>query len=512
LKQDNPLNLSNPTKSSGKRLASSSKNPESPQRLEWILMDIEAFSAAYFEFERAHQLPQWRIKLPDGHQFAPWPVIRFELFKEATQLAGLYDWMRDAPEPVKVANTSAGAAANRELLNWLGFSSGLKAAVKRALPSAGLGQLVNAKYLVVPFYRRDPAGKDKFTDFISEELGNEVGVIGSSPFDAAKGLVRYTALNKFARENLASAAGSKLAESVTEADIQRLNAAVTFCETSLGVKLETNRDWPTELFTNFVAEFDFWSVFFGKTKAKQLILPFTGVMSLIGAARAKGLRVSEVQHGLFNPYPMRFNWPGSPEVPYLPDEVWTWGDFWTRGFELAGGQVVKVMGRNASLATALSRAFTKKDNQITFVAQPAGAEELFEAAKLTAKAYPNKEIIFRLHPGDQGTRFIAAIENESHTNLCVSTTSPDILTLLAESAVVVGLFSTTLIEAAALGTPSVVLKLSSWARLKGLIDAGDAVLAENIADVPQAIETAKLTNSTDFYYAQPRTLRALLEL
>ena len=474
-------------------------------------MDIDTFSREFFRIESELGLPDWRIPIDVGHDFAPWPVIRFELFRTYSQKSGIFDWAKGASNSQGKPEKFVGVSGTDHLLSILGLQTPKRRKLFGDKGYSFARHLVTAENIVLPFGRRGSRGEDKFTDFLFSELGREAARLGNGLVDTSLGFPGFQELRRFAIKNYKSQSVVSLTKSMSDADLQLFSEVIVRLGNVLTIEIEEFSAFPIDLLSEFLAEYEFWDIFFKSSKAKRIFMPISQ-LALVGAARANGVLTVEIQHGLFNPYPMRFNWPGNPEIPYVPDEIWTWGDYWTRGFDLPAGQVVKVLGKNSDLVAALEITHEKKYGQVAFISQPAAWRQILEAAILTAKFSPKRNVIFRNHPGHENYEAAEALIRSGLSNLKLSTSEDEgILKLLGESEVVVGAFSTTLIEAVALGTPVVVLRVSSWVRLQGLIDSGDAILAAEIDEVPAAIEMAKIVSDPSYFYAEPANLFDLLQ-
>lgn len=471
--------------------------------------NIDSFSDAFFAMEKDLALYEWRIELPNGMSLAPWPVVRFELFRAYSQTAGLFDWTKGETKSQFKPAKQPGVSGSNYVLSLLGLRAEDK---KTFFPTANLKlakRLLTAQNIILPFGRRGPNGEEKFTDFLVKELGNSAAILGNGLVDTARGYPGFQALRKAAIEKYGADQLSLLEESATKSDTGKYAQVISALKALLGIEIEAWAQFPFIFLSEFLAEFTLWDLLFKKSNAQRLFMPISQ-LALIGAARVNGVKTIEIQHGLFNPYPMRFNWPGNPEIPYLPDEVWTWGEFWTKGFDLPQRQTVKVMGKNQDLTAAFNKTYIRKTGQIAFISQPAVWRDILDAAILTAKTMPDRKAVFRNHPGHDNTEVQKIISGLKLPNLSISPAEENILDLLGESEVVVGAFSTTLIEAVALGTPAVILKVSSWMRLQGLVDTGDAILAPTIQDVPVSIQQTKIVSDPEYFYANPVPLKSLL--
>ena len=195
-----------------------------------------------------------------------------------------------------------------------------------------------------------------------------------------------------------------------------------------------------------------------------------------------GGRVIELQNGVFSKYNLQFSWPGRPKIPYIPDEIWTWGKFWTDGIDNSGLQEIVVAGANPEFSRIRDLAFSgaegyqRKANTIVVMSQPLIGVELFRSAIKIAKAMPNQTIVFKSHPKDIAEEFdeVIAELGAPPTNFSFAPEGVGSLQLIAQSEICIGVFSATLIEAAGLGAKIAILKLAGWEHLARLIDGGFA--------------------------------------
>jgi hypothetical protein len=69
--------------------------------------------------------------------------------------------------------------------------------------------------------------------------------------------------------------------------------------------------------------------------------------------------------------------------------------------------------------------------------------------------------------------------------------------------VVVGVFSTTLLEGMALGAKTMIVALPGFEYMDAIVERGDASIAQSAADVIEAIRTAPHCEDPSYYYAPP---------
>lgn len=477
-------------------------------------MNVEKFSNFFFGLEKDLDLTNWRIATQSGIELQVWPALRFELFKSYSEAAGIYQWTsttktNSAKSASKSKFVFPHVVSTNEFLIQLGLPTASSNRFKPRKFKSKVKNLFELPYLVLPFARRQADGGEKFTDFLRRDLKGELGVIAADSKDAKLGSPSFQSLRKYAIKAFGSKFSTELNEAISESDRELFHNIISRTEKYLELELEQFQTFPVKFLSEFLAEYHLWDRFFKKAKTKKLFLPISQ-FPMIGAARANGVKVIEIQHGLFNPYPMRFNWPGNPVIDYAPDEIWVWGSFWVQGFELPAGQQVKLLGMNDWLKGALTKTYNKVLNQITFSSQPAVFEQLLKAATELAQRRSDLNVVFRNHPGDSYEVAKQRIEEANLSNLSLSNPSMDILDLLGESAVVVGAFSTTLVESVALGTPVVMLYTAAWTRLAKLVELGDAILVESEAEIEPALAKAKVVTPQDYFYAKQAAARELL--
>ncbi|MFM6966225.1 MAG: hypothetical protein ACKOWI_02465, partial [Rhodoluna sp.] len=225
--------------------------------------------------------------------------------------------------------------------------------------------------------------------------------------------------------------------------------------------------------------------------------------------------VIEIQSGVFSKYSLQFSWPGSPKIEYIPDEIWTWGDYWTSGIERAGGQSVRVIGSTEEFESMRERHIPKIAGQVAVLSQPLIGLDILQAAVDFAAARPDLNVIFKLHPRneiDEFSNYLADLPaGPAPQNLSLMQFEKSSLEVIAESEISVGVFSTALIEAAGLGSKVAIIKLPGWEHLAPLIDGGYASAFETAADLVAGID--ELHNPADeyFFYGRRANIQEIVD-
>jgi hypothetical protein len=227
------------------------------------------------------------------------------------------------------------------------------------------------------------------------------------------------------------------------------------------------------------------------------------------------MKVIEIQSGVFSKYSLQFSWPGSPKIEYIPDEIWTWGDYWTSGIERAGGQSVRVIGSTEEFESIRDRDIAKIAGQVVVLSQPLIGLDILKAAVELAAARPDLNVIFKLHPRNEIEEFAAYLADSSNgpapANLSLMQFEKSSLEVIAESEISVGVFSTALIEAAGLGAKVAIIKLPGWEHLAPLIDGGYASAFDSAAELVAGIDGLKNPADEYFFYGRRANIQAIVD-
>jgi len=239
---------------------------------------------------------------------------------------------------------------------------------------------------------------------------------------------------------------------------------------------------------------------------KRLFMVNASRMNLIAAAQSCGIKVIELQCGVFSPYNVQFSWPGRPNIPYLPNEIWTWGDYWTSGIDNSGLQNIVVSGATEEFEAVRERGTNQKPKTIVVMSQPLIGAALYADSLKLARLNPDYKIVFKMHPKDVLDEFVG----EQPANFTIAPESSRSLDLLAESEICVGVFSTTLIEAAGLGNKVAMLKLSGWEHLMPLVNSGHAAAFGTIEELSAGLATLPPPGDPYYFYGKRIDYRELI--
>jgi hypothetical protein len=172
---------------------------------------------------------------------------------------------------------------------------------------------------------------------------------------------------------------------------------------------------------------------------------------IIKSLKENGITTVELQHGYVGKEHPAYNYPKgnaqSIAKKYLPDYYLTFGEYWNEQIQTPSKTVT--VG-NPSFNK--SRDYYEMNcivdpNSILIISQGTVTPKMVKIAKYLSGAFPEKTIIFKLHPGEVPLKERYE-ELEQYENIKIKTYD-NIYELIASTKIIVGFYSTTLIEAMA---------------------------------------------------------------
>lgn len=466
-------------------------------------LTIEHLWSVFAEIEARENLVSWQV----GKIFI-WPLIRASLMREVAEKLGVFEVR---PPQDKVADVPAAD---------ISFS-----------PS---------NYAVVPFVRRNVAGLDPFSTYIVDSLvahGEKPLILGMGPDDVGSGrpqveqlerefLSRYRNLAKLVvAPTLRKEHAAKYARVIAHIESALLSEAGHF---DLEVTAITGpyRHFPRWLLVQFAAERMGWKKFFKAAGVRKVFIVNAWKRAMISGAQAAGATVVEPMHGAISNIHPYLTWPGQDWVAYQPDELLEWGAYWGEIAALPNATKRKVVGAPSAVVDAVARerelAATDQAHQTNtvFIASQAHAtEKIAKFLLAAAAAHPTFFFTLKQHPQEAPVDFDELAEKAFRkgklasprvpSNLILADPKANTLEAMARSEFVLGVYTTALFEAVALGCKVGVLAFSGWHHIRALVERGDATLIEDLAALDKFLkansgkDVAGLRERADYYYAKP---------
>ena len=434
-------------------------------------MSLEKIWAALLAVEDAEQLPGWQV----GDVYL-WQVIRERLYTHIAEQLGLYQ-----PVPPK---------------------SPIPA--QRAVP------IQESAVAVLPFVRRDWLGQDPFSAGIiqaAEKVSGPALVFGIGAEDVGSGLPQFETLDTLFRQQTRLVAKLRVLFTQRKHDVLRWERVIGFLERELSVDLAKYRAFPRWLLVDFISREIGWYSLFRKSKAKVLFAVNAWQLPTISGAKRAGLRVIEPQHGVISSMHPRLSWKDPIGAAYLADEFWQWGTYWGDGLP----EPVKRVTIGAPTFVSAQRGVAKK-RQLLVIGQPQQSKNIIQFARFIAASVTNLAVVLKPHPQENLEEVFETLDSFGvrPENLQVLEPKADTLPLIAESEFVIGVYSTALFEAVALGCKVGVLKLDGWKHVHTLVIDGEATLIAQVNDIGKFLTNAKPSMTSRRYYAEPVDIEPLV--
>ena len=457
---------------------------------------IAKIGEAFFEIERREDLYNWKI----GDIYV-WSVIRSRLFKVLTKNSQLFNYDTNRAIVFTDEMRTYRGRYPMTLLGWAIF--GMPRRPRQGEPD--FRNLDRFEAVIVPFATRNEKLEDKFSKPISDALGDRALNLGVGTWDRITAAPRIDDFNRWLNTYVGIFGSIKVRMLLKKSDYEKYQRVVKFLEAETGFSLKPYDKFPRWTFRSFIIQRWGYRRLFRRTNAKVLFAVNAARMPLQAAAQELGIKVVEIQSGVFSKYSLQFSWPGSPYVPYIPDEIWTWGDYWTSGIEHAGQQQVRVVGSTPEFEAVRDRKIAKIPGQVVFLSQPLIGIDIFNEAVAFAAARPETKVVFKLHPRNDIAEFedaLAALGASAPRNIELVHVERTSLEIIAASEYAVGAFSTALIEAAGLGTKVGIIKLTGWEHLENLIEGGYAKAFDSGLELAQRLSEIPLPADPYFFYGR----------
>ena len=466
-------------------------------------LTIEHLWEVFADIESRENLVSWRV----GKIYI-WPLIRAALMREVAEKLGVFEVR---PPQEKVADSSA---------TEISFA-----------PS---------NYAVVPFVRRNSAGLDPFSTYIVDSLvshGEKPLILGMGPDDVGSGRPQVEQLEREFLNRYRTLAKLAVAPTLRKKHTAKYARIIAHIENSLAVNAKRAgvsltsitgpyRPFPRWLLVDFWAQQRGWKHFFKTAGVRKVFIVNAWKRAMIAGAQAAGATVVEPMHGAISGIHPYLTWTGQDWVAYQPDELLEWGSYWGDVAGLPKVTKRKVVGAPVTVVDAMTREreliTTDQAHQsnTVFVASQAHASKKTAKFLLAAAAeHPTFFFTLKQHPQETPVNFEELAERAFRkgklpsprvpSNLLLADPQLSTLETMARSEFVLGVYTTALFEAFALGCKVGVLAFSGWHHIRALVERGDATLIEDLAALDKFLkansgkDVSNLRERADYYYAKP---------
>jgi hypothetical protein len=409
-----------------------------------------------------------------------WPLLRMELYYRITFQLGFYHEASTQP--------SESPKPLRAMSRWQRFWHLRR--LRKPTPALFItGDRLNKK-----------TGQDVILElFFEREPTRKLLPVAAQELDLAVQKKKEPEHQRYQRDLGIEPIAGKQPE-LSSASQEKISQVANFFEMELGFM----QDWTAHV-RGKLRQFDktlaYYLGLFRTQKPQRIYLTVSyGKEPIIAAAHQLGITVIEAQHGTVHPYHLGYSYPQRPDgIPYYPDKFLAWAPFWTNTFPfLLSAERIEHTG-NARMRDQLAnlpKAKEKKD-QVVIISQYVLSNELAAALLAVGIADLGMPVYFKLHPLETGKlqENIAALEALPHVRVV---SDVPLLPLLAESRYAVGVFSTSIFEALALGCRIALVELPGIESMESVIAKFSIPVLERgtTSTLAEALERTQLPDSS----------------
>lgn len=187
---------------------------------------------------------------------------------------------------------------------------------------------------------------------------------------------------------------------------------------------------------------------------------YSTLMPLVSLANEKGIKVTEYQHGLINEAHLGYSFPNQSFVPYYPNEIVLFGEYWKHQFHSPESTNILVQHNEYYQSRIKGIRESKKKPKYNVLAI-SNDSNFNESIISFALSYPEISIMLKLHPGSLGFLDDARTVYSNYNgirNLSIINNEYDLYDCIEQCNVAVGTNSTGIYEAIACGKKTYVFK------------------------------------------------------
>lgn len=258
-------------------------------------------------------------------------------------------------------------------------------------------------------------------------------------------------------------------------------------------------------------QFSYYNKLFSKNNIRKIFIVCSyGLEPLISAAKKHNIEVIEIQHGTISPEHMGYHFPGTKSVPYFPDKILLFGDYWkeTTCLPLDDKNIISYGYPYFTEQQKEYRHIEQQKNSVLFISQWTIGTKLVDIAFNFAERNPELQVEYKLHPKEyesweQLYPKLVEAKKLSNFKLCDSSRN-DLYEVLNSVEYVVGVYSTVLYEALALGKKTILMKLPGVENMKNLVENKIVFLVSNELELKECLTSDSSPNRSGSYFIQAK--------
>ncbi|MCG3683476.1 hypothetical protein [Aliarcobacter butzleri] len=218
--------------------------------------------------------------------------------------------------------------------------------------------------------------------------------------------------------------------------------------------------------SDFKYQYEKFDNLFKIKNSKEIYLVCSyGKEGMIHAAQSNGIKVVEFQHGVMGKYQLGYSFPNNINVPYFPNKLLMFGEFWSDNTDLPKNQIeVEYIGFEYLTSKLVRYKDIEKEKQVLVISQPGNVEDLIPTSIILAESNTEYKFIYRLHPKEvnnwESNYPKLSDAKEKLENFEVDLCKLDLYMQISKSEFVVGINSAAIFEAITLGSKLILVNSS----------------------------------------------------
>lgn len=221
----------------------------------------------------------------------------------------------------------------------------------------------------------------------------------------------------------------------------------------------------------FIFEKKYFDKLLDNVNPEEIILVVSyGKEELIASANERAIKVTEVQHGIINEYHMGYYFPYNTNIPYFPDEMKLFGEYWKSSGRYPNNCILGI-GSFSFFSNIGKNSPEIKEDRVVFISQGTIGKVMSDIAVNFAESN-NMECFYKLHPSEYNvwkTNYQRLNESAQSGRIKVITNEISIDELFRINKYIIGHNSTAIFEALKFNCYVYVLKLEGYQYMDYLI-------------------------------------------
>lgn len=292
-----------------------------------------------------------------------------------------------------------------------------------------------------------------------------------------------------------------------KAHLEKINYIEDRISNDLGISIHIEKLIRNGVIT-FKSDYQFYSRYFRKRQPETvyLICSYGYKMAAIAAAQSQDIDVIELQHGTITSYHIGYRYASGVVPAYFPDKIYLFGEYWKSisSLPIENERLIVQGYPYFSYIREKYKAIKTEKDRILILSQGAIGDKIVKLLYAHLELFNNYKITYKLHPGEYARwekEYPELVEmNHRHNINVIAQESKNLYQYFAESAHVIGVYSTAVYESLGFGCMVILLNLPGIEYMEDLIKSRAVNLAENFEDVKLLLNAeSSNVNQEDFF-------------